>query len=58
MTIAQEWGCRINMKNIDHLTGLTSLSRLMTSRNGVNITSPRQNKTITCSLMMANHYHS
>ena len=23
MTIAQEWGCRINMKNIDPLTGLT-----------------------------------
>lgn len=23
MTIAQEWDCRINMKNIDPLTGLT-----------------------------------
>ena len=23
MTIAQEWGCRVNMQNIDPLTGLT-----------------------------------
>ena len=39
MTIAQEWGCRINMKNIDPLTGLTweEIDSLPTGRESSNV---------------------
>ena len=39
MTVAQEWGCRINMKNIDPLTGLTweELGALPVETNNNNV---------------------